>query len=86
MTEIRSGCALDSMTRKKLHLRTFELKKEQQRLKGLIKIVTPASMPELKSQLAGQDPETQNKPKKLTLPLFGAMKGGSKFRLKTGTV
>ncbi|KAJ7340971.1 hypothetical protein JRQ81_004258 [Phrynocephalus forsythii] len=86
MTEIKSGSALDSVTRRKLHLRTFELKKEQQRLKGLIKIVTPASMPELKSQLGSQDPETQSKPKKLTLPLFGAMKGGSKFKLKTGTV
>ncbi|ETE65064.1 Kanadaptin, partial [Ophiophagus hannah] len=86
MTEIKSGCSVDSVTRKKLHLRTFELRKEQQRLKGLIKIVTPASMPELKSQLQNQDVESQNKPKKLTLPLFGAMKGGSKFRLKTGTV
>uniref|UniRef100_A0A670Y787 Solute carrier family 4 member 1 adaptor protein n=2 Tax=Pseudonaja textilis TaxID=8673 RepID=A0A670Y787_PSETE len=86
MTEIKSGCSVDSVTRKKLHLRTFELRKEQQRLKGLIKIVTPASMPELKSQLQNQDLESQNKPKKLTLPLFGAMKGGSKFRLKTGTV
>ncbi|XP_020648757.3 kanadaptin [Pogona vitticeps] len=86
MTEIKSGYALDSVTRRKLHLRTFELKKEQQRLKGLIKIVTPASMPELKSQLGSQDPEAQNKPKKLTLPMFGAMKGGSKFKLKTGTV
>lgn len=50
MTEIKSGCALDSVARKKLHLRTFELRKEQQRLKGLIKIVTPATLPELKSQ------------------------------------
>nr|XP_060610087.1 kanadaptin [Anolis sagrei ordinatus] len=86
MKEIKSGCALDSVMRRKLHLRTFELRKEQQRLKGLIKIVTPASMPELRSQLENENLETQNKPKKLTLPLFGAMKGGSKFRLKTGTV
>ncbi|XP_048371125.1 kanadaptin isoform X1 [Sphaerodactylus townsendi] len=86
MTEIKSGGALDSVARKKLHLRTFELKKEQQRLKGLIKIVTPASLPELKSQTGSQDLVTENKPRKLTLPLFGAMKGGSKFRLKTGTV
>ncbi|XP_034283895.1 kanadaptin [Pantherophis guttatus] len=86
MTEIKSGCSVDSVTRKKLHLRTFELRKEQQRLKGLIKIVTPASMPELKSQLQSQNLESQSKPKKLTLPLFGAMKGGSKFKLKTGTV
>ncbi|XP_077197801.1 kanadaptin [Paroedura picta] len=86
MTEIKSGCALDSVARRKLHLRTFELRKEQQRLKGLIKIVTPASLPELKSQAGSQDSGTENKPRKLTLPLFGAMKGGSKFRLKTGTV
>ncbi|KAL8185599.1 UNVERIFIED_CONTAM: hypothetical protein K2H54_055558 [Gekko kuhli] len=86
MTEIKSGCALDSVARKKLHLRTFELRKEQQRLKGLIKIVTPASLPELKSQAGGPDLGTESKPRKLTLPLFGAMKGGSKFRLKTGTV
>ncbi|XP_060101072.1 kanadaptin isoform X1 [Heteronotia binoei] len=86
MTEIKSGCALDSVARKKLHLRTFELRKEQQRLKGLIKIVTPASLPELKSQAGNQDLGIQSKPRKLTLPLFGAMKGGSKFRLKTGTV
>ncbi|KAH0622621.1 hypothetical protein JD844_025084 [Phrynosoma platyrhinos] len=86
MKDIKSGCALDSVTRRKLHLQTFELRKEQQRLKGLIKIVTPASMPGLKSHLENENLETQNKPKKLTLPLFGAMKGGSKFRLKTGTV
>ncbi|XP_054834649.1 kanadaptin [Eublepharis macularius] len=86
MTEIKSGCALDSVARKKLHLRTFELRKEQQRLKGLIKMVTPASLPDLKSQTGNQDLGTEGKPKKLTLPLFGAMKGGSKFKLKTGTV
>ncbi|NWQ94897.1 NADAP protein, partial [Burhinus bistriatus] len=48
MTEIKSGCTLDSVARKKLHLRSFELKKEQQRLKGLIKLVKPAELPELK--------------------------------------
>lgn len=50
MTEIKSGCTLDSVARKKLHLRSFELKKEQQRLKGLIKLVKPAELPELKPQ------------------------------------
>lgn len=30
--------------------------------------------------------EAENKPKKITLPLFGAMKGGSKFKLKTGSL
>ncbi|KAM6324259.1 kanadaptin [Aegotheles albertisi] len=86
MTEIKSGCALDSVARKKLHLRSFELKKEQQRLKGLIKLVKPAELPELKPQSGSYSLEAENKPKKITLPLFGAMKGGSKFKLKTGSL
>ncbi|NXW42087.1 NADAP protein, partial [Nyctiprogne leucopyga] len=86
MTEIKSGCTLDSVARKKLHLRSFELKKEQQRLKGLIKLVKPAELPELKPQSGSYNLEAENKPKKITLPLFGAMKGGSKFKLKTGSL
>ncbi|NWU75459.1 NADAP protein, partial [Onychorhynchus coronatus] len=86
MTEIKSGCTLDSVTRKKLHLRSFELKKEQQRLKGLIKLVKPAELPELKPQGGTYSLNTENKPKKMNLPLFGAMKGGSKFKLKTGSL
>uniref|UniRef100_A0A8B9P041 Solute carrier family 4 member 1 adaptor protein n=1 Tax=Apteryx owenii TaxID=8824 RepID=A0A8B9P041_APTOW len=86
MTEIKSGCNLDSVTRKKLHLRSFELKKEQQRLKGLIKLVKPAELPELKPQSGSYSLEAESKPKKITLPLFGAMKGGSKFKLKTGSL
>lgn len=30
--------------------------------------------------------EAKSKPKKIALPLFGAMKGGSKFKLKTGSL
>ncbi|KFP67488.1 Kanadaptin, partial [Cariama cristata] len=86
MTEIKSGCTLDSVARKKLHLRSFELKKEQQRLKGLIKLVKPAELPELKPQSGSYSLEAESKPKKITLPLFGAMKGGSKFKLKTGNL
>uniref|UniRef100_U3K8F6 Solute carrier family 4 member 1 adaptor protein n=1 Tax=Ficedula albicollis TaxID=59894 RepID=U3K8F6_FICAL len=86
MTEIKSGCTLDSVARKKLHLRSFELKKEQQRLKGLIKLVKPAELPELKPQSGSSSLNTENKPKKMNLPLFGAMKGGSKFKLKTGSL
>ncbi|NXH47181.1 NADAP protein, partial [Dicaeum eximium] len=86
MTEIKSGCALDSVARKKLHLRSFELKKEQQRLKGLIKLVKPAELPELKPQGGSYSLNAENKPKKMNLPLFGAMKGGSKFKLKTGSL
>uniref|UniRef100_A0A8C4J4H3 Solute carrier family 4 member 1 adaptor protein n=1 Tax=Dromaius novaehollandiae TaxID=8790 RepID=A0A8C4J4H3_DRONO len=85
MTEIKSGCTLDSVTRKKLHLRSFELKKEQQRLKGLIKLVKPVELPELKPH-GSYSLEAESKPKKITLPLFGAMKGGSKFKLKTGSL
>ncbi|NXS70199.1 NADAP protein, partial [Pandion haliaetus] len=86
MTEIKSGCTLDSVARKKLHLRSFELKKEQQRLKGLIKLVKPAELPELKPQSGSYSLEAESKPKKIALPLFGAMKGGSKFKLKTGSL
>uniref|UniRef100_A0A8B9MEY4 Solute carrier family 4 member 1 adaptor protein n=1 Tax=Accipiter nisus TaxID=211598 RepID=A0A8B9MEY4_9AVES len=86
MTEIKSGCTLDSVARKKLHLRSFELKKEQQRLKGLIKLVKPAELPELKPQSGSHSLEAKSKPKKVALPLFGAMKGGSKFKLKTGSL
>ncbi|XP_069708701.1 kanadaptin [Phaenicophaeus curvirostris] len=86
MTEIKSGCTLDSVARKKLHLRSFELKKEQQRLKALIKLVKPAELPELKPQSGSYSLEAESKPKKIALPLFGAMKGGSKFKLKTGSL
>ncbi|XP_035177161.1 kanadaptin [Oxyura jamaicensis] len=84
MTEIKSGCTLDNVTRKKLHLRSFELRKEQQRLKGLIKLVKPTELPELKPPSGSL--EADSKPKKIALPLFGAMKGGSKFKLKTGSL
>lgn len=86
MTEIKSGCTLDSVARKKLHLRSFELRKEQQRLKGLIKLVKPTELPELKPQSGSYSLNAENKPKKMNLPLFGAMKGGSKFKLKTGSL
>ncbi|XP_054018401.1 kanadaptin [Dryobates pubescens] len=86
MTEIKAGSTLDSVARKKLHLRSFELKKEQQRLKALIKLVKPAELPELKPQSGSYSLEAESKPKKITLPLFGAMKGGSKFKLKTGNL
>ncbi|KAL1765964.1 kanadaptin [Sigmodon hispidus] len=85
MSEMKSGSTLHGVSRKKLHLRTFELRKEQQRLKGLIKLVKPVEIPELKKTEL-QTTDAGSKAKKLVLPLFGAMKGGSKFKLKTGTV
>ncbi|XP_055492324.1 kanadaptin [Leucoraja erinacea] len=86
MTDIKMGAAMDSVTRKKLHVESFELKKEQQRLRKLIKIVTPVDLPELKIEIAGQTGDPGAKPRKITVPMFGAMKGGKKFKLKTGTV
>lgn len=80
MREIRSGEALDSVTRKKLHIRSSELKKEQQRLEVLVKMVKPTALPELKPVNSAE------KPKTLALPMFGAMKGGKKFKLKTGAI
>uniref|UniRef100_UPI00398F8708 kanadaptin n=1 Tax=Pristiophorus japonicus TaxID=55135 RepID=UPI00398F8708 len=86
MTEIQTGATIDSVTRRKLHIQSFELKKEQQRLQKLIKIVTPVGLPELKIEIAGQAGDAGSKPKKIAVPMFGAMKGGKKFKLKTGTI
>ncbi|XP_078256067.1 kanadaptin [Rhinoraja longicauda] len=86
MTDIKMGAAMDSVTRKKLHVESFELKKEQQRLRKLIKIVTPVDLPELKIEIGGQTGDPGAKPRKISVPMFGAMKGGKKFKLKTGTV
>uniref|UniRef100_A0AAR2LGF2 FHA domain-containing protein n=1 Tax=Pygocentrus nattereri TaxID=42514 RepID=A0AAR2LGF2_PYGNA len=85
MSAVRSQAALDGVERKKLHLHVAELKKESQRLRKLIELTRPTQLPSLQSMHSRQssDPE---KPKKLALPLFGAMKGGSKFKLKTGTI
>ncbi|KAM5165289.1 kanadaptin [Mantella aurantiaca] len=47
MTEMRAGISMDSVSRKKLHLQSVELRKEQQRLKSLIRIVQPTRLPEL---------------------------------------
>uniref|UniRef100_UPI00358E3F2F kanadaptin n=1 Tax=Myxine glutinosa TaxID=7769 RepID=UPI00358E3F2F len=91
MSEIRSGtvAVADGVARRKLRLRSFELKKERQRLARLVEIARPASLPDMKP-LPGQHPSsavasrTDGATKKLFLPMFGAMKGGCK--LKTGTV
>ncbi|XP_062863345.1 kanadaptin isoform X2 [Trichomycterus rosablanca] len=85
MSSVRGQAAMDGVQRKKLHLHLSELKKEQERLKNLIELTRPTQLPSLQGRSAGEssDPE---KPKKLALPLFGAMKGGSKFKLKTGTI
>uniref|UniRef100_A0AAY5EXM0 FHA domain-containing protein n=1 Tax=Electrophorus electricus TaxID=8005 RepID=A0AAY5EXM0_ELEEL len=85
MSCVRSQTALDSVERKKLHLHVTELKKEGQRLRKLIEVTRPTQLPSLISGSASL-PSDLEKPKKIALPLFGAMKGGSKFKLKTGTI
>ncbi|TSM77416.1 Kanadaptin [Bagarius yarrelli] len=85
MSSVRSQAAVDVVQRKKLHLHVAELKKEQQRLRKLIDLTRPTELPSLQSRPDDQSSEP-DKPRKLALPLFGAMKGGSKFKLKTGTI
>ncbi|CAJ1074079.1 kanadaptin [Xyrichtys novacula] len=81
MTAVRRDAAMDAVERRKLHVHVADLRKEAQRLRKLVELTRPAQMPSLQ-QSGSSEPE---KPKK-SLPLFGAMKGGSKFRLKTGTI
>ncbi|XP_029315947.1 kanadaptin [Cottoperca gobio] len=81
MTTVRREAAMDAVERRKLHVHVADLRKDAQRLRKLVELARPAQMPSL---LPGGSSEPE-KPKK-TLPLFGAMKGGSKFKLKTGTI
>nr|XP_043904031.1 kanadaptin [Solea senegalensis] len=80
MTAVKSEAAMDAVERRKLHVHVADLRKDAQRLRKLVELTRPAQMPSLLP--SGSEAE---KPKK-TLPLFGAMKGGSKFKLKTGTI
>uniref|UniRef100_A0AAV2JAS4 FHA domain-containing protein n=1 Tax=Knipowitschia caucasica TaxID=637954 RepID=A0AAV2JAS4_KNICA len=79
MTAVRSEAAMDNVERRKLHVHVADLRKEVQRLRKLVELTRPAQLPSL---LPSSDPGKAKK----TLPLFGAMKGGSKFKLKTGTI
>ncbi|KAG7225165.1 hypothetical protein INR49_014796 [Caranx melampygus] len=81
MTAVRSEAAMDAVERRKLHVHVADLRKDAQRLRKLVELTRPAQMPSL---LPSGSTDSE-KPKK-TLPLFGAMKGGSKFKLKTGTI
>ncbi|KAI1895169.1 hypothetical protein AGOR_G00103530 [Albula goreensis] len=56
---------------------------EAQRLRRLVDLTRPAQLPALHT---GVSSSASDQPKKPVLPLFGAMKGGSKFKLKTGTI
>uniref|UniRef100_A0A8C9YLK3 Solute carrier family 4 member 1 adaptor protein n=1 Tax=Sander lucioperca TaxID=283035 RepID=A0A8C9YLK3_SANLU len=81
MTAVQSEAVMDAVERRKLHVHVADLRKDAQRLRKLVELTRPAQMPSLLPS-GSSEPE---KPKK-TLPLFGAMKGGSKFKLKTGTI
>ncbi|XP_074548834.1 kanadaptin [Halichoeres trimaculatus] len=81
MTAVRREAAVDAVERRKQHVHVADLRKEAQRLKKLVELTRPAQMP----SLLPSGSSVPEKPKK-TLPLFGAMKGGSKFKLKTGTI
>ncbi|XP_035023136.1 kanadaptin [Hippoglossus stenolepis] len=81
MTAVRTETAMDAVERRKLHVHVADLRKDAQRLRRLVELSRPAQMPSL---LPSGSSELE-KPKK-TLPLFGAMKGGSKYKLKTGTI
>ncbi|XP_062296381.1 kanadaptin [Scomber scombrus] len=81
MIAVRSEAAMDAVERRKLHVHMADLRKDAQRLRKLVELTRPAQMPSL---LPSGSSESE-KPKR-TLPLFGAMKGGSKFKLKTGTI
>ncbi|XP_073323063.1 kanadaptin isoform X2 [Pagrus major] len=79
MTAVRSEAAMDAVERRKLHVHVADLRKDAQRLRKLVELTRPAQMPSLL-------PSSESEKPKKTLPLFGAMKGGSKFKLKTGTI
>ncbi|XP_028252165.1 kanadaptin [Parambassis ranga] len=81
MTAVKSEDVIDAVERRKLHVHVADLRKDAQRLRRLVELTRPAQMPSLLPSGSSE----AGKPKK-TLPLFGAMKGGSKFRLKTGTI
>ncbi|KAM9571646.1 kanadaptin isoform 1-T1 [Salvelinus alpinus] len=83
MVAVRSEAGLDGVERRKLHVHTADLRKEAQRLRRLVELTRPAQMPSLQTGSGSSDAD---KPKKRSLPLFGAMKGGAKFKLKTGTI
>ncbi|XP_056152168.1 kanadaptin [Lampris incognitus] len=85
MSAVRGEAAMDAVERRKLHVHVADLRKEAQRLQKLVDLTRPAQMPSLRQPSSGGGTSYAQKPKN-TLPLFGAMKGGSKFKLKTGTI
>uniref|UniRef100_A0A3Q2QFM6 Solute carrier family 4 member 1 adaptor protein n=1 Tax=Fundulus heteroclitus TaxID=8078 RepID=A0A3Q2QFM6_FUNHE len=81
MTAVKTEAAMDAVERRKLHIHVADLRREAQRLRKLVDLTRPAQMPSLLPS-GSSDSE---KPKK-SLPLFGAMKGGSKYKLRTGAI
>ncbi|XP_028993954.1 kanadaptin [Betta splendens] len=79
MTAVKTEAAMDAVERRKLHVHVADLRKDVQKLHKLVELTRPAQMPSL---LQGSEAAKTKK----TLPLFGAMKGGCKLKLKTGTI
>ncbi|XP_023648853.2 kanadaptin isoform X2 [Paramormyrops kingsleyae] len=85
MSAVNAPSPLDSIERRKMHVRVAELRREAQRLRRLQELTRPAQLPPLQAGLGGHG-TMQAEGKKPALPMFGAMKGGSKFKLRTGTI
>ncbi|XP_061700082.1 kanadaptin isoform X2 [Syngnathoides biaculeatus] len=81
MTAVRSDATMDAVERRKLHVHVADLRKDAQRIRKLVELTRPSQLPSLLPSGSSKS----EKPKK-ALPLFGAMKGGCKFKLKTGTI
>ncbi|XP_048830398.1 kanadaptin isoform X2 [Brienomyrus brachyistius] len=89
MSGVNAPSPLDSIERRKMHVRVAELRREAQRLRRLQELTRPAQLPPLQAGSScspGGHGAKQAEGKKPALPMFGAMKGGSKFRLRTGTI
>ncbi|XP_028294380.1 kanadaptin [Gouania willdenowi] len=82
MKAVKCEEGLDAVERRKLHMHVADLRKDAQKLRKLVEMTRPAQLPSL---MPGGSGSESGKPTK-TLPLFGAMKGGSKFKLRTGTL
>lgn len=93
MQTIKSGSAKDKLSRSKLKLKLYDLKKEKLRLEKLIKIAKPAALPELKKfPSSGVAKKSTNSSKSFAvgkMPMIGSIKKSTtsfkKFMSETAT-
>ncbi|XP_077990071.1 kanadaptin-like [Glandiceps talaboti] len=89
MKSIKSGSGTDKVSRSKMKIKLFDLRKEQARLQRLIKLAMPTAMPELKQpEVLSKKKETSKTVLVGRMPMVGAMKKGtiSFKKFKTGVV